>query len=107
VLFIDARQIFRQLTRAHRDFEPEQQEFIANIVRLYRGEEPETDEGKRGVAARGTLPGGRIYRDVPGLCAVKTRAEIEAQGWSLNPGRYVGVRSVRRTTSTSTSGWRS
>jgi len=22
---------------------------------------------------------------------VATRAEIEAQGWSLNPGRYVGV----------------
>ena len=32
------------------------------------------------------------YQDVPGLCAVKTRAEIKAQDWSLNPGRYVGVR---------------
>jgi type I restriction enzyme M protein len=31
------------------------------------------------------------YTDVPGLCKVATRAEIEAQGWSLNPGRYVGV----------------
>ncbi len=30
-------------------------------------------------------------RDVPGLCKVATIAEIEAQGWSLNPGRYVGV----------------
>jgi len=28
---------------------------------------------------------------VPGLCKVATLAEIEAQGWSLNPGRYVGV----------------
>ena len=27
----------------------------------------------------------------PGLCKVATIAEIEAQGWSLNPGRYVGV----------------
>ena len=26
-----------------------------------------------------------------GLCKVATIAEIEAQGWSLNPGRYVGV----------------
>ena len=26
-----------------------------------------------------------------GLCKVATLAEIEAQGWSLNPGRYVGV----------------
>ena len=31
------------------------------------------------------------YVDVPGLCKVATIAEIEAQGWSLNPGRYVGV----------------
>ena len=29
--------------------------------------------------------------DVPGLCKVATVKEIEAQGWSLNPGRYVGV----------------
>ena len=28
---------------------------------------------------------------MPGLCKVATIAEIEAQGWSLNPGRYVGV----------------
>jgi type I restriction enzyme M protein len=28
---------------------------------------------------------------VPGLCKAATLAEIEAQGWSLNPGRYVGV----------------
>ncbi len=25
------------------------------------------------------------------MCKVATLAEIEAQGWSLNPGRYVGV----------------
>ena len=28
---------------------------------------------------------------MPGLCKVATSKEIEAQGWSLNPGRYVGV----------------
>ena len=31
------------------------------------------------------------YTDVKGLCKVATLDEIEAQGWSLNPGRYVGV----------------
>ena len=31
------------------------------------------------------------YADVPGLCAVATLEQIEKQGWSLNPGRYVGV----------------
>ena len=28
---------------------------------------------------------------MPGLCKVATVDEIETQGWSLNPGRYVGV----------------
>jgi len=28
---------------------------------------------------------------VLGLCRVATLVEIEAQSWSLNPGRYVGV----------------
>lgn len=30
-------------------------------------------------------------QDVPGLCKVVTRAEIEAADWSLTPGRHVGV----------------
>jgi type I restriction enzyme M protein len=29
--------------------------------------------------------------DVPGLCKVVTRADIEAADWSLTPGRYVGL----------------
>ncbi|HOX69439.1 MAG TPA: N-6 DNA methylase [Burkholderiaceae bacterium] len=32
-----------------------------------------------------------LYRDVQGLCKVVKHAEIEAAGWSLTPGRYVGV----------------
>jgi type I restriction enzyme M protein len=32
-----------------------------------------------------------IYADVPGLCKVASIEEVETQGWSLNPGRYVGV----------------
>jgi type I restriction enzyme M protein len=89
VLLIDARHIFRQLDRAHRDFAPEQIEFIANIARLYRCEEPETSHGSTPMLEE-KFPSGR-YTDVPGLCKVATVTEIEAQGWSLNPGRYVGV----------------
>jgi type I restriction enzyme M protein len=89
VLFIDARHIFRQIDRAHREFTPEQVEFIANIVRLYRGESVETDNGSKAMMAD-KFPRGK-YADVAGLCKVATLAEIEAQGWSLNPGRYVGV----------------
>ena len=34
------------------------------------------------------------YRDIPGLCKIATRAEIEEKGWSLTPGAYVGVAPV-------------
>jgi len=99
VLFLDARHIFRQVDRAHREFTPEQIEFLATIVRLYRG------EGLNGytfdaaglnltpiqqTAAENAIRNTQ-YTDIPGLCKVATRAEISAQGWSLNPGRYVGV----------------
>src|SRR4051794_21729676 len=35
VLFIDARKVYRQVDRAHRDWTPDQVEFLANIARLY------------------------------------------------------------------------
>ena len=96
VLFIDARHIFRQVDRSHRKFSPKQIEYIANIARLYRGEKPEfiagDDDEQPGVEPdlKATFPKLK-YADVAGLCKVATLAEIEAQGWSLNPGRYVGV----------------
>ena len=34
------------------------------------------------------------YKDIPGLCKIATRAEIEDKGWSLTPGAYVGVAPV-------------
>lgn len=92
VLFLDARNIFRQIDRAHRDFTAEQIEFLANIVRLYRGEEVETTEGSEALLKE-NFPDGK-YVDVGGLCKVATRAEIAEQGWSLNPGRYTGTAAV-------------
>lgn len=89
VLFIDARHLFRQVTRALRVYDPEHVEFIANIVRLWRGEAVEIESGSAARLAE-AFPGGR-YCDVPGLCKAATRAEIAAQDGSLNPGRYVGV----------------
>ena len=38
VLFLDARHIYRQVDRAHRDWTTAQIGFLANVVRLYRGE---------------------------------------------------------------------
>ncbi len=89
VLFIDARNIYRQIDRAHRDFSPEQLEFLSNIVRIYRDEDVETHMGSQAMLDE-RFPNG-IYQDVKGLCKMATLEEIEAQGWSLNPGRYVGV----------------
>jgi type I restriction enzyme M protein len=89
VLFIDARHLYRQIDRAHRDFLPEQIELIANIVRLYRGEDIETLEGSEPLVKE-RFPD-RGYVDVPGLCKIATIAEIESQDWSLNPGRYTGT----------------
>ena len=93
VLFIDARHIYRQVDRAHRDWTPAQIGFIANLVRLYRGEKPDLTVGGAETEAKlkevfGKKP---AYADILGLCKAATLTEIEAQGWSLNPGRYVGV----------------
>jgi len=90
ILFIDARHLYRQIDRAHRDWTPAQIEFLANIARLYRSEAPENLHDSADLLAEhfGKKP---KYADVAGLCKAATLAEIEAQGWSLNPGRYVGV----------------
>ena len=89
VLFIDARHLYQQVSRAHREFAPLQLEFLANIVRLYRGEAPENQHDSADFLASKFAD--TEYIDVPGLCKAATIAEIEVQGWSLNPGRYVGV----------------
>jgi len=93
VLFIDARHIYRQVDRAHRDWTSAQISFIANLVRLYRGEAPDATVGGDETLAKLAEVFGKkpAYADIPGLCKAATIAEIEAQGWSLNPGRYVGV----------------
>ena len=94
------------MDRAHREFTPEQIAFLAALVRLYRGEDLErlhlrpaglnlTDIQIATLRELFANPQSAIAirnpSDVPGLCKVATRAEIAAQGWSLNPGRYVGV----------------
>ena len=93
VLFVDARHFYRQVDRAHRDWTAAQIGFLANLVRLYRGEALDFTLG--GDEARAKLEevfGKKAkFTDVPGLCRAATLKEIEAQGWSLNPGRYVGV----------------
>ena len=93
VLFVDVRHVYRQIDRAHRDWTEAQISFLANLVRLYRGEEPDFtlggDEAKAKLAE--VFSKKPKYADVAGLCKVATLKEIESQDWSLNAGRYVGV----------------
>jgi type I restriction enzyme M protein len=93
VLFVDARHIYRQVDRAHRDWTRAQVDFLASIVRLYRGER--VDLASCGDETRAMLQmhfGKKPeYGDVAGLCKAMPTSELKARGWSLNPGRYVGV----------------
>ena len=120
ILFIDARNIFTQIDRAHRKFSDEQIKNLAIISRLYEGESeeyeallqeyrdqlatsPETSDDED-VPPKSywqdnidwlteRFPDGK-YVDVVGLCkAAKLNGEdgIKDQDYSLNPGRYVGV----------------
>lgn len=120
ILFIDARNIFTQVDRAHRKFSDEQIKNLGIISRLYEGDSdsfwalveeykhnlekaPETSEDKD-VKLKTywqsqvdwlleRWPDGK-YQDVIGLCKVaKLEGEdgIIDQDYSLNAGRYVGV----------------
>ena len=103
ILFIDARNIFTQVDRAHRKFSDEQIKNLGIITRLYEGDsdafwqlvDEYKSEGKQEKVdwLLERWPEGK-YRDVIGLCKVaKITGEdgIEDNDWSLNAGRYVGV----------------
>lgn len=111
ILFIDARNVFTQVDRAHRKFSDEQIKNLGIITRLYEGNTQayqdllneyklnlETQDNKEYWQEQiGWLterfPNG-VYQDVIGLCKVaKIDGEdgIKDQDYSLNAGRYVGV----------------
>jgi len=100
VLMIDARNVYRKVTRKINDFSPEQEQNLLAIVWLYRGETKRYKElladyrknGEEEAAAwlEERFPDGR-YRDVEGLVKAVSLDEIAANDWSLTPGRYVGV----------------
>ena len=116
ILFIDARNIFTQVDRAHRKFSEEQIKNLGIISRLYEGDSdafwalveeyrtlsnsPLKGEDKDSAYYQAQVdwllerwPEGK-YQDVIGLCKV---AKLEGEDgiidndYSLNAGRYVGV----------------
>lgn len=120
ILFIDARNVFTQVDRAHRKFTDEQIKNLGIVTRLYEGEDqafedlineykanlnqaPETSDDEEIKPKEywqsqidwleERFPDGK-YRDVIGLCkAAKLEGKdgIIDQDYSLNAGRYVGV----------------
>ena len=90
-LFINASTIYTPVDRTHREWTPAQMEFLTNIQRLYWQWEPTLEHDGTKELLDEHFPDG-TYTDVPGLCRYVHIDEIEEQGWSLNPGRYVGVK---------------
>lgn len=103
ILFIDARNVFTQVDRAHRKFSDEQIKNLGIITSLYNGDSQAFQDLIAEYKANGQqdqidwlmerFPEGK-YQDVIGLCKVaKVEGEdgIKDQDYSLNAGRYVGV----------------
>lgn len=120
ILFVDARNVFTQVDRAHRKFSDEQIKNLGIITKLYNGDTqafaelineykfelanaPENAYDKETKTKEywqsqidwlfERFPDGK-YRDVIGLCKaahLKGEEGIEEQDYSLNAGRYVGV----------------
>ncbi len=120
ILFIDARNVFTQVDRAHRKFSDEQIKNLGIITRLYYGDteafstlisEYQTAKGKAPEEAEDKetktkaywqsqldwlterFPEGK-YQDVIGLCKIaqlEGEDGIKDQDYSLNAGRYVGI----------------
>lgn len=120
ILFIDARNVFTQIDRAHRKFSDEQIKNLGVITKLYHGDtkaladlideykqnkenSPDTSDNKDVLTKdywqsqidwlKERFPNG-VYADVIGLCKVASmdgEDGIIDQDYSLNAGRYVGI----------------
>lgn len=111
ILFIDARNVFTQVDRAHRKFSEEQIKNLGIISKLYDGNSKalndliaeykhntENTDNKDYWQAQIDWLMERFpdkkYRDIVGLCKVVdigSEDGIKEQDWSLNAARYVGV----------------
>jgi type I restriction enzyme M protein len=73
ILFVDARRMGRKISRTQIELTDEEIERIASTYHRWRGTEKPT------------------YEDEAGFCKSATPEEVEAAGFTLSPGRYVGA----------------
>ena len=100
---------FADILSAFKDFETEQKQQakfdIEHVVRQDKKRQQAIwDERLADISSAITVAkeavwlyekfGNGVYTDVLGLCKVADISEIEAKGWSLTPGAYVGVAQV-------------
>ena len=113
VLFLDARHLYRQIDRAHRDWSESQTGFLANIVRLYRGEAVDVtlggEEAQRWIEAFSVpTPAARPPIATLPACARRppsTRSKPRA-GASIPAAMWVWRRGKTSAMRTSRSSWR-
>lgn len=72
-LFIDARDIFEQISRKQVVFNPEHIKKITSTVQAWRGELPNQQ-----------------YKNIQGFCKSATLSDVSKAGFNLTPSRYVG-----------------
>ncbi|RLI99117.1 MAG: SAM-dependent DNA methyltransferase [Candidatus Aenigmatarchaeota archaeon] len=71
ILFIDARELYKPISRRLNILTNEHIQLIANTYRTWRK--------------------GENYRDIPGFCKSVTLTEVRKNHYVLTPGRYVGI----------------
>lgn len=93
ILFIDARNIFRQIDRAHREFTPEQIRNIACIRHLYYGDEAYYHN----LVADYDRELSNLSAQLPALAAAKAAVEAEVeQWWTSNPQKKILPAALRQ-----------
>jgi type I restriction enzyme M protein len=75
-LFIDARKLGEMVGRTHRELSEDEVADISSTYHSWRGDK--------------NAP---AYRDIPGYCGSVSIDDIRSHGYSLTPGRYVGIES--------------
>jgi len=78
ILFIDARDYYRQVDTVHREITDSQVSELVSIVKSYRGES-------------GSAP----YKDRPGVCKKVAISEITARNYCLNPKIYIDSKKAK------------